>query len=91
MATKKIACLGDSSDHGGFISSTPAGKTVRASGALVVIDGDEHTCPIGSHGITPVTAITTKTFNGGVLVLTEDAIAGCGAKITPPDRGVYVE
>ncbi len=91
MATKKIACLGDSSDHGGSITTANADGSCHAAGTDVAVNGAMHTCPILGHGVTPITAITSKTFHNGKLVLTEDAVAACGAKMTPPDRNVYAE
>lgn len=57
----------------------------------VCVEGCSHTCPIIGHGTTSVTAITIKSFHNGKLIVTYGAIAGCGAKITPSDRKVYVE
>ena len=91
MASKKIACLGDPSDHGGAVTSTNADGTLKAGGDVVAVNGADHTCIIPDHNVTPITAITTKTKHNGKLILTEDAVAGCGAKLTPPDRNVYVE
>ena len=91
MASKKIACLGDASDHGGSVITTNADGTLKAGGAAVAVNGADHTCPIGGHGVTPITAITTKTYHNGKLILTEGAVAGCGAVLTPADRKVFVE
>lgn len=119
MATKKIACLGDSSNHGGAVVTTNSDNTlfigivleIGSAGAygrgkygeglygvgggvvgdIAAVDGAQHSCPIFGHGVTPITAITTKTYHNGKLILTEGAIAGCGAVLTPPDRKVYAE
>jgi len=88
---KKIACKGDISDHGGIITTTNQDDTLKAGGDLVAVEGALHSCPIYGHGIREITAVTTKSFQNGKLILTEDAQAGCGAKITPSDRKVYVE
>jgi hypothetical protein len=50
-----------------------------------------HTCPIPGHGTTPVTAITIKSYVNGKLIITENAVAGCGAVIQPLLRGVFCE
>ena len=60
-------------------------------GREVAVNGALHSCPILFHGVTPVTAVTVKSFHNSKLILTKDAVAGCGAKITPPNRRVYVE
>ena len=64
MATKMIACVGDSSDHGGTIISTPQ-TTVFSGGSLVAVEGAMHSCPQFypsgvPHGTTPIIAVTTK-------------------------------
>ena len=55
------------------------------------VNGAQHSCPIIGHGTTTITAITIKSYINGKLILTAGATAGCGAKMTPPDRKVYVE
>jgi len=87
---KKIAVVGDSSDHGGSIISS-GGGTLIVNGEIVAVNGALHSCPRDGHGTTPITAITTRSKNNGKLILTEEAVAGCGAKITPLDRDVLVE
>ena len=89
--SKKIACLGDSSSHGGILINTNADDTVDCNGIPVCVDGCLHSCPLPGHSITPVSAITTKSYYNGKLIVTEGAIAGCGAIITPPDRKTTVE
>jgi uncharacterized Zn-binding protein involved in type VI secretion len=88
---KKIACLGDSSDHNGTLSSTNQDGKFLIEDTEVCVNGCSHDCPIPTHGITQVTAVTIKSYVNGKLVVTEGAQAGCGAIITPPDRKVYVE
>lgn len=88
---KRVACLGDPSDHGGTLVSTNQDGKYKVNGIVVCADQCSHSCPIIGHGTTAVTAITTKSFVNGKLVITYNAVAGCGAKITPPDRLVYVE
>ena len=87
----RIACLGDPSNHGGSIISTNTDGTVHAEGIDVAVNNALHSCPISEHGVTSIAAITTKTYINGKLILTTNAVAGCGALITPPDRGVDVE
>lgn len=87
----RIACLGDPSDHGGEITTSNTDGTVLARGDVVAVEGAMHTCPILGHGVTAITAITTKTYINGKLVLTYGAQAGCGALIQSPVRNIPVE
>ena len=87
----KVACLNDMSDHGGHIVTTNDDNLLSAKGELVAVEGALHWCPIWLHGITSITAITTHTYHNGELILTEGAVAGCGATIYPIDRQVDVE
>lgn len=90
-SSRRIGCLGDPSSHGGVIISTNADGSCHAGGTDVAVHGANHSCPLREHGITPISAIVNKTKHNGKLVLTQDAVAGCGAKIIPPNRGVFVE
>jgi len=60
-------------------------------GALPAVEGALHSCPIIGHGVTSITAVTTKSTQNSELILTEEAEAGCGAKLIPRDRKVYIE
>jgi len=88
---KNIACLGDPSTHGGSLITTNQNNKFSTKNVQVCANGCLHACPITGHGTTPVTAITVKSFVDGKLIVTEGAVAGCGAIITPPDRKMYVE
>ena len=89
--SKKIAVLGDGSSHGGTLVSHNTDGTFKVGGVVVCANGCLHSCPIPYHGVTAVTAVTTKSYVNGKLVITENAVAGCGALITPADRKVVVE
>jgi uncharacterized Zn-binding protein involved in type VI secretion len=88
---QKIGCVGDGSSHGGTIVSSNQDGTLKASGDEVAVDGALHSCPIPDHGITAITPITTKSYHNGKLIVTEGAVAGCGAVIQPDERQAYVE
>jgi len=88
---KKIALLGDPSNHGGSIITSGQDGTYKVGGVEIAVEGATHSCPVTGHGITSISAITTKSYHNGKLLLTENAVAGCGALITPLDRKVYVE
>lgn len=84
-----VARLGDTSDHGGTIISASTDTKVNGSG--VARQGDQHSCPIRGHGTTPLTAIATKTYVDGRLVITVGAVAGCGATIVQGSPNVNAE
>ena len=86
-----ISLLGDSSSHGGTIISSGQDGTLMVGGIAVAVNGALHRCGIPVHGITPITATTVKSFHNGKLILTAGAIAGCGAVVISPSRGVVVE
>jgi len=89
--SKNVALVGDGSDHGGVITTSNQDGTFKVGGVAVAVEGAQHSCPIEHHGVTSITAVTTKSYHNGKLILTDGAAAGCGAKITPPDRKVYAE
>jgi uncharacterized Zn-binding protein involved in type VI secretion len=74
----KVARLNDTSTHGGQIVT--ASPDVIVNGRGCARDGDQLDCPI--HGRQPITAITSKTFVNGRLVVTVGATAACGATIS---------
>ena len=86
-----IALLGDSSSHGGVITTSNQDGTLKVGGVEVAVDGAKHTCPISGHGTTAITAVTIKSFHNLKLIITFGAVAGCGAVISSPDRAVNVE
>ena len=88
---KRIALLGDMSTHGGTIILSNQDGTLLVGGTAVAVEGAMHSCPIPEHGITPITAVTVKSYHNGKLIITERAVAGCGALIQPIDRNVYFE
>lgn len=88
---KLVACVGDRSTHGGALISHEQDGTLTAMDELVALDQAQHSCPIDGHGVTAVTAITVKSYHNGKLILTELAIAGCGARLAPINRRTYCE
>ncbi len=94
---KLVVCIGDSSNHGGVVILTnQVDNKLTTMGEQIALETApegilQHSCPIAGHGITPITAVTVKSFHNGKLILTEMAVAGCGARLTPPDRRTYVE
>jgi len=87
----EVAVLGDTSSHGGTIITSNQDGTLSVGGIEVAVAGAMHSCPISNHGVTPITAVTVKTFHNGKLIVTEGALTGCGALVQPSDRGVTVE
>lgn len=88
---KNISLIGDTSNHGGVIITTNQDNSVTVGGIAVAVHSALHSCPIPDHGITAITAVTIKSKINGKNILTSGAVAGCGAVITSPNRGVYVE
>lgn len=88
---KNVSIVGDSSNHGGVIITHNQDGKYKLAGGTVVANGALHQCPIPDHGITPISAVTTKSYVNGKLIVTSGAIAGCGAIITSPSRGHYAE
>ena len=88
---KNISLLGDPSNHGGVIITTNQDNKFTVGGIPVAANGAQHSCPIPFHGTTPITAITLKSYVNSKKIVTYGAVAGCGAVITSPNRGVHVE
>lgn len=88
---RDIALVGDTSDHNGVILTSNQDGSFLVAGGEVAVQGALHSCPIPGHGITSITAVTTKTYHNGKLIITTEASAGCGAKILALSRGVIVE
>lgn len=83
---------GDQSNHGGTILNTNQDGTVLFDNNIICVEGSQHSCPIPGHGTTPITAVAIKTYINGKLIITQGALAGCGAKINAyPGRTVTVE
>lgn len=74
-----VSRLGDTSNHGGTITS--ASTDVKNGGLGIARNGDTFNCPIHGPNKT-LTAITTKTRVNGQLVITVGAQVSCGAIIT---------
>lgn len=86
---KRVACLGDPATHSGSITiSGQVGNKLYVNGIEVAVDGAMFNCD--EHGLQSITPVITKPFCGGKLLITYNATTGCGAKIIPPDRKVYV-
>jgi uncharacterized Zn-binding protein involved in type VI secretion len=88
---KKVAVVGDGSSHGGSIITSGQDGTLTVGGQQVAVQGALHSCPLDGHGVTSITSVTTKSYHNGKLIVTENAVAGCGAVIQPTDRKTYVE
>lgn len=95
--SKLIVCIGDPSTHGGrVILTNQVDDKLTCQDELVAVETApegilQHACPIEGHGITPITAVTVKSFHNDKLILTELAFSGCGARLCPPYRKTYVE
>lgn len=74
-----VSRIGDGSDHGGTIIT--GSTTLFSNGIGVARTGDLHSCPRLGHGVTALTAISTRDGNEGRGIITIGATAGCGATI----------
>lgn len=96
---RKVACLGDVSSHGGVLVSSSQDDLATLKGIPITVDTCLHSCPqfydppfnTSPHGVTPVIGPVVKTSINGLQIVTEGAVAGCGAIIIAPDRQMYVE
>lgn len=88
---RAISLIGDLSDHGGVLIVTNQDGSLNVDGVQVCVEGALHSCPIEGHGVKAVQAVAIKTYHNGKLILTQGALAGCGARILRVDRKVYVE
>lgn len=86
-SAKLVACVGDTSTHGGSITSSGQDGTMTAGGVEVAVSGATFVCPI--HGARTVSSIISKTTQNGKLLITDGAVVSCGATIVATDRGFY--
>lgn len=85
--SKLVAVVGDTSTHGGSIIISGQDGSVTVGGLEIAVEGATLNCP--SHGLAIISSIINKTYVGGRLLITTDAVASCGAKIIAVDRRVY--
>lgn len=84
---KKIACMGDPASHpGSIVTSGQADDGFLINGEIIAVAGAAFACQIEGHGTTLITPVVVRTKKNGKLVITEGAVAGCGAVIVPPER-----
>jgi uncharacterized Zn-binding protein involved in type VI secretion len=88
---KAVACVGDTSTHEGEITTSGQDGSLTVGGAVAAVAGARHKCDRKNHGTTDITPVTVRSYHNGKLIITQGAIAGCGAVITPTARGVSVE
>jgi len=92
--TKSVACVGDVGKHGsshpGTITGSGQDGSVKAEGVEIAVVGASYHC--SEHGSKIVsTAVTTKSFINGKLIITEGARTSCGATILATGRSVSAE
>lgn len=88
---KLIAVIGDPASHPGSLITSNQDGTVVLKGIPICVDQCEFSCTIPGHGVTPVTAITVKSYINGKLIVGYGAVAGCGAVMNPPNRRATAE
>ena len=87
--TRAVACVGDGATHPGQIIISGQDGTVFAAGNVIAVSGAQFQCEEEDHGTTTITPIIKSTYINGKLIVTEGAVAGCGARMKPIDRKVY--
>jgi len=87
----KEKSVGSSAMFGNFMFGNLPETASTYTENLPAVEGALHKCPKEGHGTTSITAVTIKSFHNDKLILTTNAVAGCGAKILPPDRCCYIE
>jgi uncharacterized Zn-binding protein involved in type VI secretion len=80
VAEQPVARLGDTSDHGGTITSN-CSTDMLTDGLETAHTGSLHSCPIPGHGITPLTGTSKTLIDGGQPKVRVGDLAGCGAAI----------
>lgn len=73
-----VACLGDTSTHGGNIIT--AGSKTNAQGRPIARVGDSFSCPV--HGISPIVTGASKYRTEGKVTALIGSVTGCGATIS---------
>lgn len=86
--SRNVACVGDTSSHGGTIVISGQDGSVSAGGAVIAVAGAMLDCP--DHGMVSITPIIKRTTINGRLIVTDGATATCGAIISAVDRKVRV-
>ena len=82
------ARLGDRSSHGGVIV-TGASRTL-ANGKPAARMGDQHSCPIPGHGVTPIVSGSSDTLTEGKPNARVGDAAACGARIVTGSPDTHV-
>lgn len=74
-----VAVMNTGSSHAGVMISA-SGIAWHTPQGPVCLRGDQHSCPIQGHGITPiVSGVTIHTIINGTPVAIQGSVAGCGA------------
>ena len=84
-----VALVGDTSNHLGYVLNSGQDGKFTLGGVEVAVHGAIHHCPF--HGNTAITASAVKSTCNGELIVRDGDKAACGATISSPDRGMYVE
>lgn len=84
-----VACVGDTSSHGGEIISAGTSIVFLANGDQVCVHGAVLDCP--EHGHVAIAGNATIGKIGGVVIVKEGALASCGAVIQPPNRNIEIK
>lgn len=82
-----LACLGDTTTHGGKIIS--ASSTMFINGIQVARVGDLVSCP--EHGTNRITEGDPTAFDNGISVVVENCLCECGCRIISSQLDTAIE
>lgn len=89
MNSKRVICLGDSTDHGGKVISAAQGKTA-VNGRPVVTEGDLVYCP-QCKGTFPITEGSPMMRFKGKGVAHEGMKTACGATLFASTNEIVIK
>ena len=85
---RKVAKLGDSSSHGGSITSSNTDHRTFVEGAEICVKGAILSCPI--HGNQPIIGnLDNDWYVNGKKVVLDGSTAACGASIIASCKKTY--
>jgi uncharacterized Zn-binding protein involved in type VI secretion len=84
-----MACVGDSTAHGGFIIT--GSETMEVIGRKVARQGDMVSCPIPGHGVNPIVEGSDMILDNGVRVALHGHLRACGCKLIALSADAIVE
>ncbi|WP_233835923.1 PAAR domain-containing protein [Paraburkholderia sp. ZP32-5] len=84
-----IACIGDSTTHGGRIIT--GSDTMNIMGRKAARRGDLVSCPIEGHGVNPIVEGSDMILDNGVPVALHGHRSACGCKLIALGTDAIIE